>query len=54
LQLEPTSGRPRPTQAAPGRWCRENGVTPPAGSFRSTLGGSVRADVGEPTAAGVS
>jgi phospholipid/cholesterol/gamma-HCH transport system ATP-binding protein len=56
LQLEPTSGRPRHSQAAPGRWCRENGITPPPGSFRSPLGGQYdhsSADVAEPTGAGV-
>lgn len=34
LQLEPSDGRPRSGQKAPGEWCRENGVTPPPGSFQ--------------------
>ncbi len=33
LQLEPSDGRPRRAQREAGAWCRENGVTPPAGSF---------------------
>lgn len=33
LQLMPSDGRLRPTQAAPGAWCAANGVTPPPGSF---------------------
>jgi hypothetical protein len=33
LQLQPTNGQSRPTQQPPGRWCRDNGVTPPPGSF---------------------
>ncbi|MEV4755880.1 ABC transporter ATP-binding protein [Micromonospora sp. NPDC049559] len=32
-QLRPSDGRPRPAEHPPGRWCRENGVTPPPGSF---------------------
>ena len=31
-----SDGRPRPTQREPGAWCRDNGVTPPPGSFAST------------------
>lgn len=33
LQLEPSNGIPRRSQRPPGEWCRENGVTPPPGSF---------------------
>jgi phospholipid/cholesterol/gamma-HCH transport system ATP-binding protein len=33
LQLETSDGRPRRGQREPGSWCRDNGVTPPAGSF---------------------
>jgi phospholipid/cholesterol/gamma-HCH transport system ATP-binding protein len=33
LQLEPSDGQRRSTQREPGEWCRENGVTPPPGSF---------------------
>jgi phospholipid/cholesterol/gamma-HCH transport system ATP-binding protein len=32
-QLEPSDGRPRRAQREAGAWCRENGVTPPEGSF---------------------
>jgi phospholipid/cholesterol/gamma-HCH transport system ATP-binding protein len=32
-QLVPSDGRPRTSQRPPGAWCRENGVTPPPGSF---------------------
>jgi phospholipid/cholesterol/gamma-HCH transport system ATP-binding protein len=32
-QLRPSNGLPRRAEHAPGDWCRENGVTPPAGSF---------------------
>ena len=31
-QIEPSDGRPRRGQRAPGDWCRANGVTPPEGS----------------------
>jgi phospholipid/cholesterol/gamma-HCH transport system ATP-binding protein len=37
LQLEPSNGLPRPSQRAPGEWCRENGVTPPPGSFQESM-----------------
>ena len=37
LQLEPSDGRPRATQREPGDWCRENGVTPPPGSFEPQM-----------------
>jgi phospholipid/cholesterol/gamma-HCH transport system ATP-binding protein len=33
VQLEPSDGQRRKTQREPGEWCRENGVTPPPGSF---------------------
>ncbi|MGQ0843291.1 MAG: ABC transporter ATP-binding protein [Sporichthyaceae bacterium] len=33
LQMLPSNGVPRTSQRTPGRWCRENGVTPPDGSF---------------------
>jgi len=39
LQLEPSSGIPRRHQPAPGEWCRQNGVTPPPGSFESANAG---------------
>jgi phospholipid/cholesterol/gamma-HCH transport system ATP-binding protein len=32
-QILPSSGLKRPTQPEPGRWLRENNVTPPGGSF---------------------
>jgi phospholipid/cholesterol/gamma-HCH transport system ATP-binding protein len=32
-QLEPSNGVPRRSQREPGAWCRDNGVTPPPGSF---------------------
>ncbi len=37
LQLEPSDGVPRATQREPGAWCRDNGVTPPDGSFEPTM-----------------
>jgi phospholipid/cholesterol/gamma-HCH transport system ATP-binding protein len=37
IQLEPSNGIPRRSQRPPGAWCRENGVTPPAGSFEETM-----------------
>ena len=45
LQLEPSNGIPRKSQRPPGEWCRENGVTPPPGSFQpdSVLAGGARA-----------
>jgi phospholipid/cholesterol/gamma-HCH transport system ATP-binding protein len=33
LQLEPSNGIARRSQREPGAWCRDNGVTPPPGSF---------------------
>ena len=35
LQLLTSDDASRPTQREPGAWCRENGVTPPPGSFQS-------------------
>src|SRR5690349_19506134 len=32
-QISPTNGLPRRAERAPGQWCRDNGVTPPPGSF---------------------
>lgn len=44
-QILPSDGRPRRGQRVPGVWCRENGVTPPAGSFEAdspmVVGGAV-------------
>ena len=36
-QLEPSDGRPRRAQREPGAWCRENGITPPPGSFDENM-----------------
>jgi phospholipid/cholesterol/gamma-HCH transport system ATP-binding protein len=36
-QIEPSSGQPRRSQREPGSWCRENGVTPPPGSFEENM-----------------
>ena len=33
VQLEPSNGIARRSQREPGLWCKENGVTPPPGSF---------------------
>jgi ABC-type proline/glycine betaine transport system ATPase subunit len=33
MQIEPSNGQQRPTQRPPGQWLKENGVTPPPGSF---------------------
>jgi phospholipid/cholesterol/gamma-HCH transport system ATP-binding protein len=41
IQQLPSSGMLRPTQRPPGEWCRENGVTPPPGSFASATVGAV-------------
>jgi hypothetical protein len=32
-QILPTDGQMRPTQRPPGQWLKDNGVTPPPGSF---------------------
>jgi phospholipid/cholesterol/gamma-HCH transport system ATP-binding protein len=37
LQLEPSNGIPRHSQRPAGDWCRQNGVTPPSGSFEESL-----------------
>ena len=37
MQIEPSSGIPRRSQREPGGWCRDNGVTPPPGSFATDL-----------------
>ena len=37
LQLEPSNGQPRRSQREPGAWCKENGVTPPPGSFEENM-----------------
>src|SRR6187399_2204349 len=37
LQLEPSNGVPRRSQREPGGWCRDNGVTPPPGSFQENM-----------------
>ena len=37
LQLEPSNGQPRRSQREPGAWCKENGITPPPGSFEENM-----------------
>ena len=37
LQQEPSNGIPRRSQREPGAWCRENGITPPPGSFDENM-----------------
>ncbi len=37
LQQEPSNGIPRRSQREPGAWCRENGITPPPGSFEPQM-----------------
>ena len=37
LQLEPSNGQPRRSQREPGAWCKDNGVTPPPGSFDDNM-----------------
>jgi phospholipid/cholesterol/gamma-HCH transport system ATP-binding protein len=37
LQQEPSNGIPRRSQREPGAWCRENGITPPPGSFQANM-----------------
>ncbi|HMM97218.1 ABC transporter ATP-binding protein [Phycicoccus sp.] len=41
LQLPTSDRRPRRAEREAGAWCRENGVTPPPGSFASTTAGVV-------------
>jgi phospholipid/cholesterol/gamma-HCH transport system ATP-binding protein len=36
-QIETSDGRPRRAAREPGSWCRENGVTPPPGSFAENM-----------------
>jgi phospholipid/cholesterol/gamma-HCH transport system ATP-binding protein len=36
-QLEPSNGVARRSQREPGAWCRDNGVTPPPGSFEDKM-----------------
>jgi phospholipid/cholesterol/gamma-HCH transport system ATP-binding protein len=36
-QIETSNGRPRRAAREPGSWCRENGVTPPPGSFEEGM-----------------
>ena len=37
MQLDPSNGIKRRSQREPGAWCRENGVTPPPGSFEDKM-----------------
>ena len=37
FQQEPSNGIPRRSQREPGAWCRDNGVTPPPGSFTENM-----------------
>ncbi len=37
MQLEPSNGIARRSQREPGAWCRDNGVTPPPGSFEENM-----------------
>jgi phospholipid/cholesterol/gamma-HCH transport system ATP-binding protein len=37
LQIETSDGRPRRAAREPGSWCKENGVTPPPGSFEENM-----------------
>jgi phospholipid/cholesterol/gamma-HCH transport system ATP-binding protein len=37
MQLEPSNGIARRSQREPGAWCKENGVTPPPGSFEAHM-----------------
>ena len=37
MQIEPSNGIPRRSQRPPGEWCRQNGVTPPPGSFEENM-----------------
>ncbi|HET7387869.1 MAG TPA: ABC transporter ATP-binding protein [Nocardioidaceae bacterium] len=37
MQIEPSNGIARRSQRPPGEWCRENGVTPPPGSFDESM-----------------
>ena len=35
--IEPSNGQPRRSQREPGSWCKENGSTPPPGSFEENM-----------------
>jgi phospholipid/cholesterol/gamma-HCH transport system ATP-binding protein len=37
MQLDPSNGIHRRSQREPGEWCKENGVTPPPGSFEENM-----------------
>ena len=37
MQLDPSNGQPRRSQREPGAWCKENGITPPPGSFDENM-----------------
>jgi phospholipid/cholesterol/gamma-HCH transport system ATP-binding protein len=37
MQIEPSNGIARRSQREPGKWCRDNGVTPPPGSFDENM-----------------
>jgi phospholipid/cholesterol/gamma-HCH transport system ATP-binding protein len=37
MQLDPSNGVRRRSQREPGEWCKENGVTPPPGSFEESM-----------------
>ena len=37
MQLDPSNGQPRRSQREPGAWCKENGITPPPGSFEENM-----------------
>ena len=37
MQLEPSNGIARRSQREPGAWCREQGITPPPGSFEDNI-----------------
>jgi len=41
FQIEPSNGMPRRAQREPGAWCRENGITPPPGSFEDAAATAV-------------
>ena len=49
-QINPSSGEPRRNQRAAGQWLRENGVTPPPGSFTSEEGYGAPAVASAPAA----
>ncbi len=47
-QLQPSDGRRREAERPPGEWCREHGVTPPAGSFAADSAEHASGRAGEP------